>query len=163
MSNNRTEIELRRFYERWAPFVATFCKLYLGDSQTAEAAVARTFLKYFRSELPLRRDHVPAALMSLALEESNCAGGGTGSEAGSAFEWAVLELPPDKRAVFLLHGLLDLHLASIAAITGSPFATVSQLWICALVQLRMSIVRDGCSRLFACCGPGPLGAAGACA
>jgi len=92
MSNNRTEIELRRFFQQWAPFVTTFCKLYLGDSQVAETAVARAFLKYFRSELPLRRDHVPTALMSLALEESNCAAGGTGTEAEaeSAFEWAVL-------------------------------------------------------------------------
>jgi DNA-directed RNA polymerase specialized sigma24 family protein len=159
----RTESELRQFYEQWGPFVTTFCKLYLGDSQVTETVVAQAFLKYFRSELPLRRDHVPTALIALALEESNCGGEGGGTDADSAFEWAVLELPPDERAVFILHGVLDLQLPWVAAVTGIPFATVSQLWIRALIQLRMSTVDDGCSRLFAGCVPAPQPVPGACA
>lgn len=163
MNSKRTETELRQFYDQWAPLVTTFCKLYLGDLQVTESVVGEVFLRYFRSELPLSRDHVPATLMSQALEESNCAGEGGETDADSAFEWAVLGLPPEERAVFILHGVLDLQLPWVAAITQNSFANVSQLWIRALIQLRMSIVRDGCSRLFAECGSAPQADPGACA
>lgn len=146
MTSKRTEAELRNFYEQWAPSVYTFCKLYLGDSQASETVVTETFLKYFRNDLLLQQDHVPTALMSLALEESNYAGENGGTDADSVFEWAVLELPPDQRAVFVLQGVLDLPLPSIAAITHLPFAAASQLWVRALLQLRMSTMRDDCSR-----------------
>lgn len=163
MNSKRTETELHQFYEQWAPFVTAFCKLYIGDLQVAESAVTDVFLKYFRSELPLGRDHVPVTLMSLALETSNCAGESEETDANSAFEWAVLGLPPEERAVFILHGVLDLQLPWVAAITQNSFANVSQLWIRALIQLRMSIVRDGCSRLFAECRSASQADPGACA
>ena len=163
MSRNCTEAELRQFYVRWAVIVNTFCRLYLGDAEAADQVVSRAFLQYFRRELPLRLDRVPTGLMSLTLEESNSAGEVGVTDAESDFEWAVLELPPDERAVFILHGVLDLQLPCVAAVTGIPFAAVSQLWIRALIQLRMSTVHDGCSRLFAGCGSAPQPVPGACA
>lgn len=155
MSSKRTESELRQFYERWSSFVTMFCKLYLGDSLVSECAVAQAFLQYFRNESPLWLDHVPVALMAIALDESNCAGGSGRSYADSAFEWAVLELPPEERAVFILHGVLDLQLPWVAAITQLPFAAVNQLWMRALLQLRMCTVKDDCSRFLNkyCTGP----------
>ncbi len=50
MNSKHTESELRLLYERWAPFVTMFCKLYLGISQVSESAVAHAFLQYFRDE-----------------------------------------------------------------------------------------------------------------
>lgn len=163
MSNKRAEDELRRFFDRWAAVVNTFCRLYLGNSDASDEVVSQSFLQYFRSGLPLRLDHVPVALMSLALEESNCRVDIGEVEAESDFEWAVLKLPPDQRAVFVLHGVLGLQLPWVAAVTHIAYADVCQLWGCALLQLRMLTVHDGCSRLFDDCGPAPEAAPGACA
>jgi DNA-directed RNA polymerase specialized sigma24 family protein len=163
MADRRSETELRQFYERWAAVVDTFCRLYLGNPTVAEEVVTESFLQYFRRELPLWLDHVPTALMSLALEESNCRVDVAEGEAGSDFEWAMLRLPPDQRAVFILHGVLGLQLPWVAAVTRIGYAEVCRLWVCSLLQLRMLTVHDGCSRLFDECGPAPEAAPGACA
>ena len=163
MSKQRHEIELQQFYRLWAPHVMSFCRLYMGDSEMAEKAVAQTFLKYFRSELPLHCDRVPTALMSIAVEESDCAGDGGGADVDSGFEWAVLALPPQERAVFILHGMLGLQLPRVAAVTRLSFAAASQLWVRALLQLRMSTVKDDCSRLFEPSAIAPNAAASSCA
>lgn len=163
MRKQRDEVELQQFYERWAPHVLLFCRFYTGEAETAESVVAQTFLKYFRSELPLLLDRLPTALMSLAVEESACCGDGGGADVDSDFEWAVLALPADERAVFILHGALELQLPWVAAITQLPFSAVSQLWIRALLQLRILTVKDSCSRLFEEYGTAPDAAAGSCA
>lgn len=147
MSRKRDEFEARRFYVRWAPLVATFCDLYIGDPQVVDAVVEEVFLEYFRGSLPLAVDHVPAQLMSLALQESTEVGEVEGSDPHDTFEGAVLALSPEERAVFILHGILELQLPWVAAITQVPFATVSLLWVRALIRLRMSLVRDQCSQL----------------
>lgn len=156
----RDEIELQRFYERWAPHVLLFCRLYIGEAETAEHVVEVTFLKYFRAELPLHIDHLPAALMSLAVDETAQCGDGDGSDVDSDFEWAVLALPPQERAVFILHGPLELPLHWVAAMKRLPSTAVSQLWIRALLRLRFATVKDGCSRLFEEYGTAPKAAAG---
>lgn len=148
MSGKRTETELRQFYDQWAALVSTFCRLYLGDAELAENVVAQSFLQYFRGELPLQLDHLPTGLMSLTLEECDRSGGQE-VEVDSEFEAAVLGLTPEERAVFILHGVLDLQLPWVAAVTGIAYTDVCQWWVRALVQLRMVIVRDSCSHLFA--------------
>lgn len=148
MQERRDEIELQQFYARWAPHVTLLCRLYTGDTEVAETVVAETFLRYAQSELPLAFDRMPSILMTLALVESNRSGDGGGADVDSDFEWAVLSLPPDERAVFILHGTLGLPLPSVAAITQLPFLAVDQLWTRALLQLRLSMVKDDCSRLF---------------
>lgn len=163
MRRRRDEIELQQFYERWASHVLLFCRLYCGDTETAETVVAQTFLKYFRSELPLHLDRLPTALMSLAIEECTDYDAGGGTEVASDFERGVLALQPDERAVFILHGALELQLPWVAAITQLPFAAMSQLWVRALLQLRISMVKDTCSRLSEEYGTPPSASAGACA
>ncbi len=79
MRKQQDENVLRQFYAKWAPHVMLFCRQYTSDSETAETVVEQTFLKYFRTELPLHLDHVPTALMTLAVEESNCSGDGGGA------------------------------------------------------------------------------------
>lgn len=163
MNEQRREDELRRFYDRWAPTVATFCRLYLGDSEAADKVTARAFLDYFRADSPLHLDHIPATLLSMALAESDCTDDSGEWDVESDFDWAILGLPPDERAVFILHGVLGLQLPWVAAVTRSPFATVQQLWVRALINLRMRIVHDNCSRLFSECSPASEGTRGACA
>lgn len=163
MRKQRDEVELQLFYQRWAPHLMLFCRLYMGDRESAEKAVAQTFLHYFRSELPLHRDHVPTVLMTLAVEECNSCGSGDGGDVDSDFEWAVLGLPPEERAVFILHGALGLQLPWVAAVTRLTFAAVSQFWVRALLQLRMSTVKDDCSQLFKHWGTAPTAAADSCA
>jgi DNA-directed RNA polymerase specialized sigma24 family protein len=162
LGGKRTEFELCRFYDQWAPAVNTFCQLYLGNAQQAESVLAESFLQYFRGKRPLRLDHLPAALMSLTLEGCGQSGGGT-VEIESALESAVLGLLPGERAVFVLHGVLDLQLPWVAAVTGTAYLSVCQLWVSALVQLRMAIVRDQCSQAFADHRLGAESSNGACA
>lgn len=165
MGKHRAEDEFREFYECWAPALTAFCRLYLGDSRAADAVTTNSFMSYFRRELPLRLDHLPTALVTEALEESASAGEGGGGDVDSEFEWAVLGLEPVERAVFILHGVLELQMPWIAAISQISFEAVNQLWVRALLDLRMAMVRDSCSRLFSECGvpvdSGPIGAASA--
>lgn len=163
MHGGRDESELQQFYDQWAPHVMLFCRLYIGDTETAANVVGQTFRNYFRSELALHLDHLPTALMSLAIEESNCSGDGGGADVSSDFEWAVLSLPPDERAIFILHGTFDRKLPWVAAVTRLPLTDVSQLWVRALLQLRMRTVKDACSRIFQDCGTVPNTAAATCA
>lgn len=158
MSKARAEEELQEFYERWAPTLMAFERFYVGDAQVAETVTAQAFLKYFRQELPLRLDHIPLTLVSLALEESDHSGDGGGADVASDFEWSVLNLPPDERAVFVLHGVLDFQLPWVAAITRISFQIVNQLWVRALLDLRMATVHDDCSRLFTQCAQLPVAA-----
>lgn len=146
MTAKRTEIELRQFFDRWATLANTFCCLYLGDSELAEQALQQGFLTYIRHDLPLRLDHLPAALMSLILDECDRIAVGE-VDVESQFEAAVLSLLPQERSVFILHGVLGFQLPWIAAVTVSSFSEISQLWVSSLVQLRIVIVRDTCSSL----------------
>lgn len=160
MQLKHDEIEFQQFYVKWGQHVLTFCRLYIGDTDTAETVVAQTFLQYFRFGLPLDLGHLPPDLLSLAIEESRRSGEGGGADVDSDFEWAVLNLPPEERAVFILHGTLGLQLPAVAAITRLAFCDVCQLWMRALLQLRISMVEDDCSRLFAECGTAPNAADG---
>ena len=162
MCGKRTETAIRQFYDQWARLVYTFCRLYLGDANLAENVVGQSFLQYFRSGPQLRLDHLPTALMSVTLEECDRSGGGE-VEVDSGFEAAVLGLLPEERAVFILHGVLDLQLPWVAAVTGTSYAGVCQLWVRALVQLRMFMVHDRCSQLFADGGLAPEPSRGASA
>ena len=162
MGGKRTEIELCQFYDQWALMVNTFCRLYLGDAEQAETVVAESFLRYFRAERSLRLDHLPATLMSLTLEECDQSGGGM-VEVDSRLESAVLGLLPEERAVFVLHGVLDLQLPWVAAVTGIAYLRVCQLWVSALVQLRMLTVRDQCSQRIPGCGLAAKSSSGGCA
>ena len=162
MRGKQTEIELRQFYDQWAPMVDTFCRLYLGNAEQAESVVAESFLRYFRGERALRLDHLPAGLMSLALEQCDQSGGEM-VEVDSEFESAVLGLLPEERAVFVLHGVLDLQLPWVAAVTGIAYLTVCQLWASALVQLRRLLDVDHGSERFPGYGLAVESRSGACA
>lgn len=144
MGRYRNESELQRFFKLWSPRVLSFCRLYTGDLDTSEIAVEQAFLKYFRSELPLQLDRLPVTLMSFAVEA--CPSGGDGGGTDSVFESAVRDLPPDERAVFILHCALGLQLPWVAAITRLPFEAVGRLRIRALLRLRGSFVNDAGSR-----------------
>ena len=151
MSSKPTEDELWRFQEQWAPTVMLFCRLCTGDAQAANDATTHAFEEYFSAGKPLHLDHVPTSLMSLAFEECQSSAGGIGTDVQSEFESAVLSLEPDERAIFILHGVLDLWLPWVAAITRIPFETVNPLWTRALINLRLSTVRDDYSQFFADC------------
>ena len=151
--------EVRQFYSKWAPHAMLFCRLYTGDIEAAETAVAQTFLKYFRAEPRLPLDHVPVTLMTLAVEESSCSGAERGSGVDSDFERAILDLPPDERIIFILHGALGLQLSQVGAITQRTFDVVSQLWIRALLQLRMSTVKNSVQTATSTHAMEPIGSA----
>jgi DNA-directed RNA polymerase specialized sigma24 family protein len=142
----RTETELRQFFDRWATLANTFCRLYLGDSELAEQALQQGFLTYIRHGRPLRLDRLPAALMSLILDECDQIAIGE-VDVESQFEAAVLSLLPQERSVFILHGVLGFQVPWIAVVTERSFSEISQLWVSSLVQLRIVIIRDTCSSL----------------
>lgn len=154
MGAKRSVLEIRQFYDRWAPLVSTFCRLYMGEATTAEYVTAEAFLDYFRRELPLRLDHVPVALMSLALLQSVQRGGGE-IEVYSRFELAVLGLAPEVRAVFILHGVLEVQLPWITAITATSYRDVCRLWGQALLDLQEYLDYVGDLRRFDSCGLAP--------
>ena len=81
----------------------------------------------------------------------------------SRFEAAVLGLLPEERAVFVLHGVLDLQLPWVAAVTGIAYLRVCQLWVSAQVLLRTLIVLGQCSERFHGCGLAAESCSGACA
>lgn len=138
-----TEAELREFYDRWAASIFTFCRLQVGDRELAEAATGEAFVEYLRDRLPLDVESLPAELVRRAFL-ATC-GASYGREE-AAEDNDLRELLPaldlDERAVFILHGVLGLTLASAAVSIGMSHERARWLWFTALAKLRHRLHRE---------------------
>lgn len=144
MTEESLEKEFRDFYQRWSWPLFAFCRLFLGDEESGEAAAQEAFLAYFRQGLPLACDQLPAPLLRCALEKvkDKCALVDPRKTANGTLEHAVLLLPCEQRAVFILRNVLRVDVASVAVATGLAWEQVRRLWIQSMLGVRELLPRD---------------------
>lgn len=132
------------FYNKFAPSIFGYCRLFLGDVKSAEEATTESFSNYFErlkggwtsGRFPLT--WLPMALLIQAVRA--CRFRRTPTAAPSMdrapFDLALSSLSPSAREVFIIHGLLRLRLPEAAAVTGLFISSAEHLWIASLFHFR---------------------------
>jgi hypothetical protein len=132
------EKELREFYTKWSPLVFRVCRLFLGNDAEAEKATEAGFLTYFERELDLDRVALPILLLIFALEAGKryCASIAKRPDPPTELGEAILLLPCDERAVFILRNIAGLDELTVGEIVELPIPEVRKRWFQSLMHLR---------------------------
>lgn len=132
------EKELREFYTKWSPLVFRVCRLFLGNDAEAEKATEAGFLTYFERELDLDRVALPILLLIFALEAGKryCASIAKRPDPPTELGEAILLLPCDERAVFILRNVVGLDELTVGEIVELPIPEVRKRWFQSLMHLR---------------------------
>ncbi len=144
MTEERSEKQVRDFYRQWSRPVFAFCRLFLGEEKDGEEAAREAFLAYFRQGLSLALDQLPVQLLRCALDavRDKCASVEQRKATNGTLEHAILLLPCEQRAVFILRNVLCLDAAAVAVVTRLPSEQVRQLWIQSMLAVRELLPRD---------------------
>lgn len=139
--HSRRKKEVRAFYDRWKVPVFSFCRLFFGDKERANEATVEAFLSYLRADFPLEAVSLPDSLLRSAVDavRRRCSLRSPEQADGKTVESAILLLPCDQRAVFILRNVLEIPERSVAAATGLPAEQVHTLWIQALMRVRIRL------------------------
>lgn len=134
----RSEDEIYNFYTAWSRAVFGFCRLLCGDDQKAEGVAQKAFHEYLRRGLGTDPDRTPALLFTYALEAARetCPASGLTLATTSQLREAVLFLPIEERAVFVLRDVMDLDEAIVGKIIDIPIQEVGKRRIRSLLRLR---------------------------
>lgn len=129
---------IQKFYRRWSPKVFGFCRLLLGEGSAAEAVTAGAFRAYVERDLDLDVIRVPEELLALAWDLSKqCADGHEKPTAnGGPLSDAILLLPLEERAVFVLRSVLAVDELDAGSILGLPLPALRRTWFQAVRHLR---------------------------
>ena len=128
---------IQNFYRRWSPRVFGFCSLVLGEGSSAEAATAGAFRAYVERDLELDVVRMPEELLAFAWGLSKqCPNGGENARAsGQTLRDAILLLPLEERAVFVLRSILAVDELDAGSILGLPLPALRRTWFHAVRHL----------------------------
>jgi len=131
------EQDFHEFYQRWNRTVYGFCRMFLGEDETAELATQEAFVQYVREQEPLVVSKLPRKLMRNAVAESVKLDRIEPRFPDTEELDDILPLlPASDRAVFILRSTLDLSAVDTAGILQLPIETVNESWIKASLYLR---------------------------
>ena len=138
MFHTRSEKEVHAFYRQWASPVFDFCRLFDGDPVRAEEATAEAFLNYLRRGFALDLDRLPDLLLRSAVDacKHRCFPRNRETLAGRDLWSAILLLPCDQRAVFILRDVLEMDEEATAVAIGLPRQQVRELRLQSLLGVR---------------------------
>lgn len=138
MSDITSESEAQGVYERWGPSILTYCRLFLGDQEAAEAATQGSFVAFLRTSPQPSGAGIPLALLRAALmaTKNRCSLRGPRCPVSDELEDVLPLLSCEERAVFILRGVLELQAGEVAAVTGTTSEAVNRLWFHSLLHLR---------------------------
>jgi len=145
MAFARNEKEVRAFYDSWKAPVFRFCLLFLGSEEQAGDATVRAFTGYLREHGELEAAKLPVLLVRLALEGARGSCGAlvsTGSRNGDSLQQAILRLPCEQRAVFILRNVLGMDRRDVSEVTGFSLQRVSELWTRSMLTLREQLPKE---------------------
>ena len=144
MNEESSEKEIRDFYRRWSRSIFAFCCLFLGSAERGEAATREAFLVYVRQASVLSSGPLPAGLLRCALDamRDRCVLADPRADTAGTLQQAILRLPCEQRAVFILRNVLRVDAASVAAMTGLRLDQVRQLWMQSMLAVREVLPRD---------------------
>ena len=146
MSRTRSEREVHAFYRLWASRIFDFCRLFHGDPARAEEATAEAFVNYVRRGLALDLNRLPDLLLRSAVEAAKrrCFPRNRKALAGGEVGSAILSLPCDQRAVFILRDVLEMDEETTAVATELPRQQVCELRRQSLLGVRELVSKDFC-------------------
>lgn len=128
---------IQKFYQRWSPKVFGFCRLLLGEGISAEAVTASAFRAYLERELDLDVLRMPEELLAFAWDLSRqCPEPSEKPATNGSLSDAILLLPLEERAVFVLRSILAVDELDAGSILGLPLATLRRTWFRAVRHLR---------------------------
>ena len=138
MPSPKNEEEVREFHQRWSAQVLTFCRLLLGDDRLAENATADAFVLFLRKGFALESRQLPSLLLRCAVSAARerCSPGDGPIEKTPDLRSAILSLPCEQRAVFILRCVLGLDSPSVAMATGLASHNAPRLWAESLLPIR---------------------------
>lgn len=144
MSVTRSEQEIKAFYDRWKGPVLTFCRLFLGEESGAEETAAEAFLGYVRQGCALDTGKLPVLLLKCVVvaAKARCTLARASAVNGPYLRRAILALPCEQRAIFILRDVLGQDVAATAIATGLPHPQVRKLWCSALLRVRELLPRE---------------------
>jgi DNA-directed RNA polymerase specialized sigma24 family protein len=138
------EAEVQAFHERWGGSVLRFCRLFFGDDTRAREAAVEVFLIYLRAENSLDQDRIPVALLRTAVKvvRDRCMVNSARKGDDRSFPSAILALPCEQRAVFILRYVLQLDTATVASVAGVVEETVRKMSFQSLLKIRELLSRE---------------------
>lgn len=138
------EEEVRSFYERWSPSVPCFCRLSLGDEAHGEEAAREVFLSYIRAGLPTETAGMPIGLFQCAVSVTGdaCSLGGASQREAHPLLRAMLLLPYEFGAAFILRYVLRLDVGTVASSAGKSERWVRKASLQAMLQIRDLLPRE---------------------
>lgn len=121
-----------------------FCRLFYGDDTRAQEATIDVFLIYLRAENSLNQDRIPVALLRIAVKvvRDRCMVSSARKADDQSFRRAILALPCEQKAVFILRYGLQLDTATVASIAGVVEETVRKMSFQALLKIRELLPRE---------------------
>lgn len=145
MPFERSEKQVREFYDRWKAPVFRFCVLFLGDKKRAADATGQAFLRYVKETPDAANNQLPHGLVRLALEAARqvCVTPDPLSRSGGVpLQEAILTLPCEQRAVFILRNVLGMDRRDVSEVTGHSLRQVSELWTRSMLTLREQLPKE---------------------
>jgi len=138
MSYVRTEKEARAIFNQWKGPVYTFSRLFLGDEERADNVTLIAFLAYFRRDAAEESDRLPTPLLRTLLSaiKEQCPSPLSATTEPKGMVQALLALPCEERAVFILRTVLKLDVETVTEATGLSRERVRALWMRSMMNLR---------------------------
>lgn len=139
VSFGTSEKKIHEFYDRWKAPVFRLCVLFLGDEERATDATGQAFLRYVKEIPDASNNQLPHGLVRLALEAARqlCVTPAPLARSGGlSFQEAILMLPCEQRAAFILRSVLGLNVEAISEAMGLGSNLVRSLWFQAVLRLR---------------------------
>ena len=129
---------IQNFYQRWSPRVYGFCCLLIGDETSAEAVTAGAFRSYTGRGLELDLVKLPEELLALAwdLSKQSATREAKSNVSSEKLNEAILRLPLEERAVFILRSVMAIDELDAGSILGLPVAALRRTWFRAMLELR---------------------------
>jgi len=131
--------EFQEFYQLWSRPVFAFCLLVCGDQARAACLTEQTFAWYFRraDRVALRRSSsVPVALLRSAADLAKTHGSRRPGADLGRLDQALLELPFQERATFILVSVLRVEPSAAAVALRLSTSQLAACWIRAALRLR---------------------------
>jgi DNA-directed RNA polymerase specialized sigma24 family protein len=138
------EKHIQKFYAKWSSRGPALCRLLLGDDAGAERTCAEAFHGYLTRGLDVDLVRLPPMLLTFAIDVAKTqeVPATAATRETRTLADAVVFLPWQERAVFLLSNVMGLQDLLVGEIVEIPAQEVRRMGMSALFRLRELLPKD---------------------